>query len=56
MIVDDDRELRELVQGILEEKKYGVVQAANGAEALSYLKASATLPRLILLEAAPCSS
>lgn len=49
LVVDDDRELRETVRDILDGEGYPTATAANGEEALAYLRAAAP-PRLILLD------
>jgi two-component system, chemotaxis family, chemotaxis protein CheY len=49
LIVDDDADLRETLQGLLDESGYGVVAVANGHAALEQLKAGAR-PSLILLD------
>jgi CheY-like chemotaxis protein len=49
LVVDDDRDIRELVRDILQFEGYSVVTASNGREALEHLR-RADLPRLILLD------
>jgi CheY-like chemotaxis protein len=49
LVVDDDEDLRDTLQGILEDEGYGVVSAANGREALDYLRAN-DLPCMVLLD------
>jgi CheY-like chemotaxis protein len=49
MVVEDDYAIRETLRELLEEEGYRVVQASNGAEALSRLR-SARTPKLILLD------
>jgi CheY-like chemotaxis protein len=49
LVVDDERDIRELVRDILRFEGYTVVTASNGREALEHLR-SADLPRLILLD------
>ena len=48
LVVDDEPNIRAFVQLALEDEGYGVVTAANGAEALELLRA--TNPSLILLD------
>jgi CheY-like chemotaxis protein len=48
MVVEDDFAIRETLRELLEEEGYKVVEASNGAEALSRLRART--PRLILLD------
>ncbi|HET7769718.1 MAG TPA: response regulator [Chloroflexota bacterium] len=48
LVVDDEPNIRAFVQLALEDEGYGVVTAANGAEALEVLRA--TNPSLILLD------
>jgi CheY-like chemotaxis protein len=50
LVVDDDRDLRETLVEILEERGYQVSQAGDGAQALHVLEAGATKPSLILLD------
>jgi CheY-like chemotaxis protein len=51
LIVDDDIDIRETITLILEDEGYVVASAANGEEALHYLRAHAqALPHLILLD------
>jgi CheY-like chemotaxis protein len=49
LIIDDDRESREALAEMLTLKGYAVATAANGAEALGYLRAGHR-PRAILLD------
>ena len=49
MVVEDDPDIRELVQMVLEEEGYDVVTAANGAEAEAELE-HMTEPCLMLLD------
>ena len=49
LLVDDDRQLSEIVCGQLEREGHCVVSAANGAEALSVLQA-VRAPDLIILD------
>lgn len=48
MVVDDERDIRDLVRIILEKNKYSVVTAADGDDCLKMLKASK--PDLILMD------
>ena len=50
LIVDDDRNTRDLICSVLADKGYVTATACNGKEALSYLRSSALHPRLILLD------
>ncbi len=50
MVVDDDANTRDIVTDILAEKSYTVVQAANGEEAMKYLKSGKPQPRVMLLD------
>lgn len=50
LVVDDDRDLRELVVELLRSEGYAIVQAANGEEALRHLRSGAPLPHLVLLD------
>ncbi len=51
LIVDDDDDIRETITIVLEDEGYSVASAANGEEALAYLRAGTTsLPQLILLD------
>ena len=49
MVVDDDADVRDALADMLEHKGYGVVTAADGAEALEYLH-GAPAPKLIFLD------
>jgi signal transduction histidine kinase len=50
LIVDDDDELRESVSELLADEGYQTASVENGAQALSYLRASPARPDLILLD------
>jgi CheY-like chemotaxis protein len=50
LVVDDDRNTRDLICSVLAGKGYVTASACNGKEALSYLRSSARHPRLILLD------
>lgn len=50
MVVEDDRDVRESIAEVLEDHDYRSIEAANGQEALERLRASATKPRVILLD------
>ena len=52
LIVDDHLSLQTLLTLFLEDAGYETVTANNGAEALNYLRQSADLPGLILLDIA----
>jgi CheY-like chemotaxis protein len=52
LIVDDHLSLQTLLTLFLEDAGYEAVTANNGAEALNYLRQSADLPGLILLDIA----
>jgi CheY-like chemotaxis protein len=49
LVVDDDRDIRETLTDVLQDEGFKVVSAANGRDALSYLRGS-TRPCLILLD------
>lgn len=49
LVVDDDPDAREALCEVLAHRGYGVAMAANGAEALAYLR-RAPAPMLILLD------
>jgi two-component system phosphate regulon response regulator PhoB len=49
LIVEDDRDMRELLAQILVEEGYGVGVASNGIGAISYLQSNRA-PRVILLD------
>ncbi len=49
LVVDDDENLRELMVAILEGEGHTVVQAADGRDALRYLRAGAR-PLLVVLD------
>lgn len=48
MLVDDDRDIREIVGLILQEEGYGTVDAGHGAEALELLRRGERPPLIIL--------
>jgi len=50
LVVDDDCDIRESIRMLLEDSAYRVAEAANGQEALDYLRAADALPNLILLD------
>jgi two-component system chemotaxis response regulator CheY len=50
LVVEDDTEIRELVAEVLGAEGYAVVQAANGQEALDYLRTKGPKPCVILLD------
>lgn len=50
MIVDDDRDIREMVAFSLEVRRYRHVEASNGEEALKMLHGSSVKPSVILLD------
>jgi CheY-like chemotaxis protein len=50
LLVEDDDDLREVLVAILVDAGYEVTAAANGSEALQWLRAAVVLPRLILLD------
>lgn len=50
LLVDDADDMRELVVGILDADGYRVHEAENGREALDYLRHTAVLPSLVLLD------
>jgi len=49
LIVEDDRDIRETVAELLTDHGYSVIVAANGQDAMDYLK-KGVLPHLILLD------
>jgi len=48
LIVDDNRATRDALRAVLTTKGYGVTEAASGAEALDYLRASGEAAAIIL--------
>jgi CheY-like chemotaxis protein len=50
LVVDDKAEIRSLISDVLVDEGYTVAQAANGREALAYLRAAPTLPCVIILD------
>lgn len=50
LVVDDDKNVRDLIRGELAGQGYAAAVAGNGKEALAYLKGAARPPRLILLD------
>lgn len=49
-VIDDDPGIRELLAEVLLDEGYDVMSAANGQEAVAYLRASPHHPCLILLD------
>ena len=52
LVVDDQPAIREMFAALLEDEGYAVVCAANGQDALEYLRHAEELPGLILLDLA----
>ena len=52
LVVDDNPDIRMMLTALLEDEGYSVATAANGREALRYLRQCAEQPRLILLDLA----
>jgi len=50
LVVEDDEELRDLIGDLLEEEGYEVIAAADGKEAMDYLRAASKPPSLLLLD------
>ncbi len=50
LVVDDDRDIREVVTDALEAEGYRVVTAGDGREAIALLRAVGAAPSLILLD------
>jgi CheY-like chemotaxis protein len=50
LVVDDDLAIREALIMALEDEGYQVAGAANGRDALDYLRQSPQMPQLILLD------
>ena len=50
LIVEDDDDIQEIVKTLLMDEGYMVETAGNGQEALHQLRASVTLPALIILD------
>ena len=50
LVVEDDVEIRELVRDLIAGEGYAVEVAANGREALDYLRSAPAPPCLILLD------
>lgn len=51
LVVEDDEEIRDLIQDVLEEQGYDVVPAGNGMQALEYLRAADEVrPAVIILD------
>ena len=50
LVIDDDRDIREGIIGLLEDEGFEVVGANNGLEALNFLADSPRPPALILLD------
>jgi CheY-like chemotaxis protein len=52
LVVDDQQAIREMFAALLEDEGYTVACAANGKDALDYLRQAKELPGLILLDLA----
>ena len=50
LVVDDDTDLRESLEILLSSRGYDVVTAADGVQALAWLRANSTVPCLVLLD------
>ena len=50
LVIDDDRDLRESLCEVLTEEGYAATGAADGKEALEYLRSVSELPRLVFLD------
>jgi two-component system response regulator MprA len=50
LVVDDDRDIRDVLTDALEAEGYRVVTAADGQEALDWLRAGTARPCVILLD------
>lgn len=50
LLVEDDRDIREIIAEALEEGGYRVLGAADGLDAIEQLRGGTRLPRLILLD------
>ena len=50
LVVDDDRDIRDVLTDALEAEGYRVVTAADGIEALDWLRAEVARPCIILLD------
>ena len=50
LLVEDDEELRALLQETLRRAGFGVIVASNGREALEVLRTASAQPKLILLD------
>jgi two-component system, chemotaxis family, chemotaxis protein CheY len=50
LVVEDDADIREVIQEFLETEGYHVSTATNGKEALEYLNKKTVIPKLILLD------
>jgi CheY-like chemotaxis protein len=50
LLVEDDLEIRDVMQDLLEEQGYDVVPAANGKQAIDYLTLDEARPDLMILD------
>jgi len=50
LLIEDDRDICEIVEQILVEEGYAVVTACNGAEGLAHLRSGAPPPFVIVLD------
>jgi CheY-like chemotaxis protein len=50
LVIEDDRDIREIVMETLADEGYRTVAASNGREALAHLRSGAPLPGVILLD------
>lgn len=50
LVVEDDRDIREIVMETLADEGYATIGVTNGQEALDHLRSGAPLPGVILLD------
>jgi len=50
LLVEDDLEIRDILQDLLEAEGYDVIPASHGRQALDFLKGGGQLPDLVVLD------
>ena len=50
LLVEDDLEIRDILQDLLEAEGYDVIPASHGRQALEFLRGSRELPDLVVLD------
>ena len=50
LLIEDDRDICEIVEQVLADEGYGTVAVANGAEGLAHLRSASSRPFVIMLD------